>query len=347
MTKQYKGRTATIEINEKNVIIKSSVFFSSSKKTIPLRDIKNVELSTSSVFSKDTVEIHYGSNVEKVRFSNSADAKKAAADITDIARKNRRTSPLGELTGLATSLFGIGASVASAIKEDQERQRKREIQKAEAEYKKAVDDLLNSGKLTTTTYVNGREFNRPTAKDDIEAVFIAEYAKSPRTAEQPWSQKWTEQYGIQDVPAYLQSVVADGYLEEAVLGKALSTLTGEQLKTMLSDLSMKTSGAKSVLIQRLIEDADEHRVRQLFPNPVYALTEKGAELLRANQSVLADMWIDCEKAIEQGKNVAPEFKKPDAKKAKKKRTAKKQLTDAEKLREYKKSLKRSRLCMKH
>ena len=59
----------------------------------------------------------------------------------------------------------------------------------EAEYKKAVDDFLNSGKLTTTTYVNGREFNRPTAKDDIEAVFIAEYAKSPRTAEQPWSQK--------------------------------------------------------------------------------------------------------------------------------------------------------------
>ena len=109
-----------------------------------------------------------------------------------------------------------------------------------------------------------QEFNRPTAKDDIEAVFIAEYAKSPRTAEQPWSQKWTEQYGIQDVPAYLQSVVADGYLEEAVLGKALSTLTGEQLKTMLSDLSMKASGAKSVLIQRLIEDADEHRVLSLI-----------------------------------------------------------------------------------
>ena len=56
MTKQYKGRTATIEIDEKNVIIKSSGFFSSSKKTIPLRDIKNVELSASSFFSKDTVE---------------------------------------------------------------------------------------------------------------------------------------------------------------------------------------------------------------------------------------------------------------------------------------------------
>lgn len=151
MTKQYKGRTATIEIDEKNIIIKSSGFFSSSKKTIPLRDIKNVELSASSFFSKDTVEIYYGSNVEKVQFSNSADAKNAATDITDIARKNRRTSPLGELTGLATSLFGIGVSVASAIKEDQERQRKREIQKAEAEYKKAVDDFLNSGKLTTTT----------------------------------------------------------------------------------------------------------------------------------------------------------------------------------------------------
>ena len=122
MTKQYKGRSATIEIDEKNVIIKSSGFFSS-KKTIPLRDIKNVELSASSFFSKDTVEIYYGSNVEKVRFSNSADAKKAATDITDIARKNRRTSPLGELTGLATSLFGIGVSVASAIKEKFKKQK--------------------------------------------------------------------------------------------------------------------------------------------------------------------------------------------------------------------------------
>ena len=63
MTKQYKGRTATIEIDEKNVIIKSSGFFSSSKKTIPLRDIKNVELSASSFFSMDTVEKYYGSNV--------------------------------------------------------------------------------------------------------------------------------------------------------------------------------------------------------------------------------------------------------------------------------------------
>ena len=81
MTKQYKGRTATIEIDEKNVIIKSSGFFSSSKKTIPLRDIKNVELSASSFFSKDTVEIYYGSNVEKVQFSNSADAKMTTCQL--------------------------------------------------------------------------------------------------------------------------------------------------------------------------------------------------------------------------------------------------------------------------
>jgi len=32
MTKQYKGRTATIEIDEKNVIIKSSGFFTSLDK---------------------------------------------------------------------------------------------------------------------------------------------------------------------------------------------------------------------------------------------------------------------------------------------------------------------------
>ena len=75
---------------------------------------------------------------------------------------------------------------------------KGKFKKQKPNIKKAVDDFLNSGKLTTTTYVNGREFNHPTAKDDVEAVFIAEYAKSPRTAEQPWSQKWTEQYGIQD-----------------------------------------------------------------------------------------------------------------------------------------------------
>lgn len=72
--------------------------------------------------------------------------------------------------------------------------------------------------------------------------------------------------------------------------------------------------------------------------PVYALTNEGIAFLRANQSVLADSRIDCEKAIVRGKNIAPEFKERDAKKKTKKRTAKKQLTDAEKLKEYKKSL---------
>ena len=116
MTKQYKGRTATIEIDEKNVIIKSSGFFSSSKKTIPLRDIKNVELSASSFFSKDTVEIYYGSNVEKVQFSNSADAKKAATDITDMQQA------LGLLVSLAALapllLYAAIIFVDSTIKND-------------------------------------------------------------------------------------------------------------------------------------------------------------------------------------------------------------------------------------
>ena len=88
------------------------------------------------------MEIYYGSNVEKVQFSNSADAKKAATDITDIARKNRRTSPLGELTGLATSLFGIGVSVASAIKEDQERQRKGKFKKQKPNIKRLLMTFL-------------------------------------------------------------------------------------------------------------------------------------------------------------------------------------------------------------
>lgn len=338
MAKQYKGRSSIIEMDEKNVVIKSSGLFSSSKKTIPLKDIKNVELGTSSLFSKDTVEIHHGSGVERVQFSSSIDAKKAVTDIAGIVKKNRRTTPLDDLTGLATSLFGIGASFASTIKEGQKRQKELELQEIETQYKKAVEDILNSGKLTTTTYVNGEEIKHPSVKGGIRALFIAEYAKSPRTAEQPWSQTWTERYGIRDVPAYLQSAVTDGYLEEAVLGKALSTLTGDQLKTMLSDLSMKPIGSKSALIQRLLEEADEDRVRQLLPNPVYALTEKGAALLRANQSMLADMRIDCEKAIERGKNVAPEFKEAAPKKERKKRSPKKQLIDSEKLREYKKSL---------
>ena len=98
MTKQYKGRTATIEIDEKNVIIKSSGFFSSSKKTIPLRDIKNVELSASSFFSKDTVEIYYGSMLKKSSFP-----------ILPMRRKQRPTSQI--LQGKTDEHLHLGNSL--------------------------------------------------------------------------------------------------------------------------------------------------------------------------------------------------------------------------------------------
>lgn len=334
MIKQYKGKKDTIEIDEKNMVIKTPGFFTSTKKVIPLRDITKVALGTS-FFPEDTVEIYYQNNIARIRFAGPCGAKEAVDGIAEVIARGKNPAAFGEFTA---SMFEIGASIASILKTDSENQKKRKIAKAEAEYQKALEEVLHSGKLTLTTYINGREFKRPTSKNDIKTLFLAEYAKSPLTTEQPWAQMWTEQYGIRDVPAYLQAVIEEGYLEEAVLGKALSTLTVEELKAILAELSMKTSGVKGALIQRLVEAADEETVRRLLPYPVYALTEKGIARLRANQLMLADMWIDCEKAIKRGQNIAPEFSETEPKKAKKKRAPQKPLTDAEKLREYKKSL---------
>lgn len=306
MAKQYMGSSKAIYLDGNSLVIRSTGF-SSSKKAIQLSEISNVALGIGPTFSRDTVEIHYTHGVEKIRFSTPTDAKSAADDIASSVKRSKQSSPLGDAVKFGASVFGLGGLLTSLIAGKQERQQEQALQEAETAYREAANALINSGKLSTTTYINGKELKRPTSKDDIKAVFIAEYAKSPRTVEQPWAQSWADQYGIRDVRAYLQSVVNEGYLEKAVLGKALSTLSGEQLKSILSKLSMKASGTKIELIQRLVEEADSNRVQQLLPTTIYALSKKGEAFLRAKQPMLAEIWIDSEKAIERGINVAPDF----------------------------------------
>ncbi len=341
MVKSFKGKTKTIEIDDTNLNIVSSGFFSSSKKKIPLKEIVDVDIASSSFLSaKDSVYLKFSSGeYEKIQFSSVSEAGNVSSEIASFVKKAKQKNPGKELLGAFIELGSDLVAYATAEKE-----RKRQIaQKRAEEYEKAekaVRAAIDNGHITMTTYINGRELVYPKSKNGIKAVFVAEYANSPRSVEYPWAEDWHKNYGIKNIDSYLASVVAEGYLEEALLGKALSTLTSAQIKEILVALGLKQSGSKGEMIQRLLAEADEANVRKLLPTTIYALTQKGEDFLRNNTSVLESVWIDCEKAIKRGKNEVPEFKKREKKPTKKKRkTQKKELTEEEKRREYKKAVK--------
>lgn len=339
MVKSYKGKNKTIEVDDNNLIIVSSGFFSSAKKKTSLKDIVDVDIAASSFLSaKDSVYIKFSNGeYEKIQFSSVSEAKAVSSEIFSIVKKAKQKSPGEELLG---SFLKIGSAVVASAVAEKERKRQIALQKqAEEKYNKAIQATIDNGHMTTATYVNGKELVYPKSKNGIKAVFIAQYARSPRSVEYPWAEDWHTKYGIKNIDSYLASVVADGYLEEALLGKALSTMTATQLKEILVALDMKQSGSKGEMIQRLLDEADEENVRTLLPTTIYALTPKGISFLHSNEKVLESLWIDCEKAIRSGENVVPEFKKAEKETAKKKRTPKKVLTEEEKRKEYKKAVK--------
>lgn len=338
MVKKFKGKTKTIEIDDTNLSIVSSGFFSSSKRKISLKEIADIDIVSSTFLSsKDSVCLKFNSGeYEKIQFSSVAEARSVSSEILSFVEKAKQKTPGKELF---SAFIRLGSDLVADAALEKER-KKQIAQKRAEEYERAVHAAIDNGHITMTTYINGRELKYPKSENDIKAVFIAEYAKSPRSVEYPWAEAWHKNYGIKNVDSYLSSVVTEGYLEAALLGKALSTLTSSQIKDILVALELKQSGSKGEMIQRLLAEADEANVRKLLPTTIYALTQKGEDFLRNNADVLENVCIDCEKSIKSGKNEVPEFKKSKDKTAKeKRRTPKKRLTEEEKKKEYKKAVK--------
>lgn len=136
-----------------------------------------------------------------------------------------------------------------------------------------------------------------TAQDIVsihtESVDVDETIETPEGAEisyldakalKFWNKKKTDfevppyysenAFGRNVVPA-LQRLLDAGYLELGDMEQRISLKTVPELKAILADRELKTSGNKKELVHRLLDNVDEEVLEELFPVNVYKITEKG------------------------------------------------------------------------
>lgn len=71
-----------------------------------------------------------------------------------------------------------------------------------------------------------------------------------------------------------------GYLERSGLEKNISLKTIPELKSILAEHELKTSGKKGELICRLRNNLSDYELLELFPTSVYSMTEKGRAAIK-------------------------------------------------------------------
>lgn len=140
-----------------------------------------------------------------------------------------------------------------------------------------------------------------TAKDIVsihtESVDVDAEVETPEGAEisyldakalKYWNKKKTDfvipQYYSQtafgrNVGPALDRLLDGGYLEVGDIEKSIALKTVPEIKAILADKELKTSGNKPELIQRLINNIDPEELNALFPVGVYCITEKGRKAL--------------------------------------------------------------------
>lgn len=72
-----------------------------------------------------------------------------------------------------------------------------------------------------------------------------------------------------------ERLLSGGYLREGDLRKNIERKTIPELKAVLADRELKTSGKKAELVQRLLDNVPPDELYEFFPVGVYEITEKG------------------------------------------------------------------------
>ena len=93
--------------------------------------------------------------------------------------------------------------------------------------------------------------------------------------------------GIRNPSAYHKELINEGYFQNASTEDILSNLKVSELKEILSSLGQSGTGKKEVLIERVLQNADETFIKKFCSEELYVLSQKGEDfLIRNNDYVL-------------------------------------------------------------
>lgn len=110
-------------------------------------------------------------------------------------------------------------------------------------------------------------------------ILVLDYAHTFYTSGNSFQRFWWYRYGVDDVQAILCSLVERGFLQIGDLRAALENHSSATIKEALKAHDIKTTGKKTDLIQRALDEIPESVLKDLFPKRTYILTDNGKDAL--------------------------------------------------------------------
>lgn len=132
--------------------------------------------------------------------------------------------------------------------------------------------------------VSAQQYNPeipPMQGDYAKTVFLWAFSKpQPIRDDGNYAGYFLYECGIRDCVKYHKKLIKEGYLIEAEPGEALELFKLPELKDMLRELKLPVSGKKAVLIERILENAEEGFLNAHLPEMVYKLSSEGTAFLQ-------------------------------------------------------------------
>jgi hypothetical protein len=117
-------------------------------------------------------------------------------------------------------------------------------------------------------------------------ILVLNYAPKFFTKNNDFQKFWWYRYGIKDVDGILSSLHERGFLQIGDLKSSLENENSTALKNCLKKHSLKISGNKSDLVQRLLDEVPLDKLGIEFPKRLYQLTVLGKEEIKKEEYVL-------------------------------------------------------------
>ncbi len=138
-------------------------------------------------------------------------------------------------------------------------------------------------KVTVTTKENNESYNPdipPFQGDYAKTIFLWAHEKASAVHNNDdYARYFLYECGITNPSVYHLELIRTGYFEKAPTSAILNSLKVSDLKQFLSSIGQVSTGKKDVLIERIIQNADESSLAALCSEDLYVLSEIGRAFL--------------------------------------------------------------------
>lgn len=139
--------------------------------------------------------------------------------------------------------------------------------------------------FTASVNTNQQPDIPPLQGDYAKTIFLWAHQKaSPVRKIDEYARYFMYECGIKNPVAYHQDLIKQGLFVPAPVGASISSMKVAELKKILSELGLPTTGKKDALIQRILTSADDSVLNKYCPEKLYIPSEAASAFLQANQN---------------------------------------------------------------